>query len=111
MAYIYHLISPKEWEKALNSDSYKPADFQKEGFIHFSSEEQVIPSANKHYKDHDSLVLLVVSEKRVKKQLKWEKSRNDELFPHLYSKLSLEWIETSYMLSRNPKGEWEWEGR
>lgn len=109
MAYIYHLITPSDWEDALNGDSYKPAAFKEEGFIHFSSKEQVIPSATKHYKEADSLVILAVPEKRVKAHLKWEKSRNDELFPHLYHKLRHEWVDTSYILSRNADGEWEWE--
>ena len=109
MAYIYHLIPPKEWEQALHKDSYKTESLKTEGFIHFSTKEQVIGSASKHYPDEKSLVLLAIHEKRVKKHLKWEPSRNEELFPHLYSKINMEWIDTTFLLSKNGDGEWEWE--
>lgn len=109
MAYIYHLIRPSDWEKTLQKDAYKPASLKDEGFIHFSNKEQVLESAKLHFPDVDQLVLLAVHEKRVKNQLKWEASRKGELFPHLYSKLRLEWIDTTFLLSRNAEGKWEWE--
>lgn len=108
MALIYHLAIPKDWEQALESGEYAPASLQSEGFIHASVKEELIPSARIHFLEYDSLVILVMAEKKVKHLLKWEPAREGKLFPHIYGKISLERIENTYLMIRDKQGEWQW---
>ena len=108
MALIYHLATSKDWENALESGAYAPASLQSEGFIHASVKEELIPSAQIHFQDQTSLVILVISEKKVKHLLKWEPAREGKLFPHIYGAISLERIENTYLMIRDKEGEWQW---
>ena len=58
-----------------------------DGFIHFSTKEQIRETLSKHYSFERRLVLMAVETDSVLENLKWEKSRSDQMFPHLYSKL------------------------
>lgn len=108
MALIYHLILPKEWEKTLNKSSYAPASLAEEGFIHFSTQEQVLRTAERFYGDQSEMVVLEVSEKQVKPHLKWE-TADGEQFPHVYSGLPLEAIANTRVIWKNKAGTWEWD--
>ena len=61
-----------------------------DGFIHFSTKEQIRETLSKHYRFERSLVLMAVETDSVLENLKWEKSRSDQMFPHLYSKLDFD---------------------
>jgi uncharacterized protein (DUF952 family) len=61
-----------------------------DNFIHFSTKEQIHETLTKHYKLELSLVLMAVEVASVLENLKWEKSRSDQMFPHLYSKLDFD---------------------
>lgn len=61
----------------------------RDGFIHFSAAHQVAETAAKHYAGLSELVLVHVDVSRLGGALRWEPSRNDDLFPHLYAELSL----------------------
>lgn len=63
---------------------------RRDGFIHFSAAHQVAETAAKHYAGERELVLLAVDVSRLGHALRWERSRNDDLFPHLYGELSFD---------------------
>ena len=108
MARIYHLAKPTDWEKSMNRGFHTAPSLQTEGFIHCSSKEQVIPSAEKHFEGTDQLVILEIPEKWVKNKLKWEPSRGGALFPHIYGKIQLHEVINTHMLFRNGDV-WEWD--
>jgi uncharacterized protein (DUF952 family) len=105
---FYHLTTEKAWHDALDRGIYTTASLQTEGFIHCSTATQLMESAEKHWKDHHRVVVLHIVDKRVKEILKWEPSRNEELFPHLYGKLEMDAVESTSLLERNDKGQFEW---
>lgn len=106
---IYHIVVPKIWDKALLEAKYRPESLKTEGFIHCSKYEQVLGSAELHFKGHDELVVVSLIEKHCRQHLKWEPGRDGELFPHLYSAFPWDAVETSRMLMRNAQGQLEWE--
>ena len=55
----------------------------------FSTAEQVVETVTKHFAGQANLLLLSVDAETLGDDLKWEVSRNDQLFPHLYSTLDL----------------------
>ncbi|MGA8690320.1 MAG: DUF952 domain-containing protein [Methyloceanibacter sp.] len=67
-----------------------------DGFIHFSSAEQLEGTLTKHFAGEANLVLLAVNTERLGERLQWEPSRGGEVFPHLYGPLDLGvvlWVE------------------
>ena len=103
---IYHLTTPRAWELALSRGFYESPSLAAEGFIHCSTKEQLLESARLHFVGHDRLLVLRIAEKAVEKRLRWEPSRNGELFPHIYGSVPLDAVEDQHYLTRNEAGEW-----
>jgi len=85
---IYHLCKREDWQAAQTSGTYSgsPQD-RADGFLHFSTAEQIVESAARHRAGQAGLVLLTVDAEVLGDALKWEKSRGGALFPHLYGDL------------------------
>ena len=87
-ALIYHICRREEWVAAEQAGSYAGSSQDAEdGFIHFSTAAQVRASAAKHRAGQTGLVLLSVDPDFLCDALKWEPSRNGQLFPHFYGAL------------------------
>ena len=85
---IFKLCARTAWEQATQSGVYTGAPIdQADGFIHFSSLDQVRETAAKHFAFQDDLVLLAVDSRTLGDCLLWEVSRGGALFPHLYRHL------------------------
>jgi uncharacterized protein (DUF952 family) len=87
---IYHMCRREEWEAARTAGAY-PGSAQDvaDGFIHFSTAQQLPESARRHRAGQTGLVLLAVDPQALRDGLQWEASRRGELFPHLYGALPL----------------------
>ena len=87
---IYHMCLREEWELALQSGAYAGSSQDRaDGFIHFSTAEQLPESARRHRMGQAGLVLLAADPRVLGKALRWEPSRRGALFPHLYGSLPL----------------------
>ncbi|MCC3862345.1 DUF952 domain-containing protein [Pseudemcibacter aquimaris] len=89
---IYKICSKEEWDIANEKGAYTgSADDIRDGFIHFSSKEQVAGTLAKHFIDIKNLLLLSIDADLLPSgKLKWEVSRNNQKFPHLYDDLNLD---------------------
>ena len=88
---IYRLMRAPDYRTASAAGRFSGSeDDIRDGFIHFSSAHQVAETAAKHYAAERDLVLLYVDVSRLGTALRWERSRNDDLFPHLYAELSFD---------------------
>jgi len=88
MTTIYRIISTADWAAAKAAGAFSgTAHDLRDGFIHFSTAKQAADTAAKHYAGLSDLLLLYVRADGLTAPLKWEKSRNDDLFPHLYGSL------------------------
>lgn len=85
---IYHIATQEVWNSQLQLASYFPTEFEKEGFIHLSTESQVAVVLQRYYKGREDLLLLTVDETKLTAQLKYEPSTGNELYPHLYGELN-----------------------
>ena len=102
---IYHICREDEWAQAASSGAYKGSSQDvKDGFIHFSSAELIIESAAKHRFEQDNLVLLEVNSEDLGDQLKWELSRNNIEFPHLYGVLKTGFVVRHHKLKLGRDG-------
>lgn len=87
---IYKICSASAWREAEREGVYRgSADDARDGFIHFSTASQVSGTARKHFFGQRALFLVEVDGDALGEALRWERSRNDELFPHLYGELDL----------------------
>ncbi len=90
---IYRLCRRDEWERAQALGTYAGgAADERDGFLHFSTAEQVAESARRHMAGVVDLLLLTVPASALGDALRWEPSRDGQLFPHLYSVLSVDLI-------------------
>ncbi|WP_405405320.1 DUF952 domain-containing protein [Paracoccus sp. Ld10] len=60
-----------------------------DGYIHFSTADQLPVTLSKHFANEDGLVLLACDPDALAPDLLWEPSRGGALFPHLYRPLAL----------------------
>jgi uncharacterized protein (DUF952 family) len=87
---IYKICPASAWREAERQGVYRgSADDISDGFIHFSAASQVAETARKHFFGQAGLLLIEVDAEALGDALRWERSRNDELFPHLYGELYL----------------------
>jgi uncharacterized protein (DUF952 family) len=103
---IYHICPADTWQEAVRAGEYHgTADDRRDGFIHFSTAEQVAESARRHRAGQAGLVLIAVESARLGTRLKWEKSRGGDLFPHLYGLLDPAEVTSIHPLPLGPDGE------
>ena len=85
---IYRIVTEAEWEAARAAGAFAGSEHdRRDGFIHFSTAEQLRGTAEKHYAGRSGLLLLTVDAGALTAPLKWEVSRGGALFPHLYGPL------------------------
>jgi uncharacterized protein (DUF952 family) len=87
---IYKICPASAWREAERQGAYQgSADDARDGFIHFSTAAQVPETLRKHFFGLRALFLVEVDGDALGDALRWEPSRNNELFPHLYGELDL----------------------
>ncbi len=104
MAYLYHITDQAGWQDALEKGEYKPAGFDNEGFIHFSTFTQVADTARRYYAGKAGLIVLEVHDRNVQDCLRFEAAPTGELFPHVYRTLPITFVQAVYPLILMPDG-------
>ena len=90
MRRIYKISPASAWREAERQGVYRgSADDLRDGFVHFSTAAQVAETAKRHFSGQTGLFLIEVDADVLGDSLRWEPSRNDEMFPHLYGELDL----------------------
>ncbi|NNE52732.1 MAG: DUF952 domain-containing protein [Sulfitobacter sp.] len=88
---IFKIFRQDEWAQLRREGRTKGAPIDlADGYVHFSTAEQAEETAAKHFAGQEGLMLLAVDAEAAGEALKWEKSRNNDLFPHLYRDLTME---------------------
>ena len=106
---IYKILTPMSAapffaEGALTPSGVDAAD----GYVHFSTAEQLVETLDKHYAGYDDLVLLAVDAHDCGADLRWELSRNEERFPHLYAILRVDMVQAHMQLNAARDGLQTW---
>jgi uncharacterized protein (DUF952 family) len=90
MPTIYKICRASEWNAAITAGQYLGSEIdRRDGFIHFSTAEQVAETARRHFAGQTDLVLVAVDETGLGPRLRYEPSRGGQLFPHLYGPLNV----------------------
>ena len=109
---ILHITTRAEWLASQTSGEYHAPSLQAEGFIHCSTEKEVVHVANAFYRGQKDLVLLVMDEARLKPRVKWEApagppaagiSKSDQ-FPHIYGSINIDAVASVLDFEPDPAG-------
>lgn len=85
---IYKVLRQEEWRAFQACDEYLgSADDERDGFIHFSTSRQLPGTLKKYFSGEAGLKLIAFRAAPLGNALKWERSRDGDLFPHLYAAL------------------------
>ena len=85
---IYKICPADIWQEAQNKGRFSGSGIDLiDGYIHFSTADQVAQTAHLHFKGQTDLWLIEIDGGSL--DLKWEESRGGQLFPHLYDDLPM----------------------
>jgi uncharacterized protein (DUF952 family) len=102
---IYKICDSKSWSDAERAGVFAGAGIDlADGYIHFSTHDQVAETAAKHFAGRPNLLLIAVAADALGPALKWEPSRDGALFPHLYGPLPLTAVRFVKPLPLGPDG-------
>ena len=88
---IYKIFLPEEWQSLIDHGQTQGAPIDEtDGYIHFSTSEQVRETAAKHFANAGDLILVACESDAMKSDMKREVSRGGALFPHLYRLMQVE---------------------
>ncbi|MEM8793131.1 MAG: DUF952 domain-containing protein [Pseudomonadota bacterium] len=101
---IYKILTADQWRalEAAGQSEGAPVDVA-DGFIHFSTADQVRETAARHFGGQEGLWLLAYKADGMA-ALKWEPSGGGDLFPHLYAKLTVDGLVAASELPLGPEG-------
>lgn len=102
---IFKICGMAEWDRAAAAGKFRgsAADLA-DGYIHFSTADQVAGTVAKHFAGLPDLVVVAVATEDLGDALKWEPSRGGALFPHLYGVLATALVRWVKPLSLGPGG-------
>jgi uncharacterized protein (DUF952 family) len=105
---IYHLTTRKEWKFALATGDYRTKDLEREGFIHCSTQSQLLPVAMQFFPNRRKISILAIEPTLLTSQLKWEKSDEPppgvpagEKFPHVYGPINIDAVQKVLDMERD----------
>jgi uncharacterized protein (DUF952 family) len=98
--FIYKVAPRPLWQAAATKGHLAGAPIDlADGFIHFSTADQLAETLGKHFAGEGDLILVAVRTRALGKALKWEVSRGGALFPHLYGPLDTATVEWTAPIS------------
>lgn len=102
---IYKICPQALWREAERKGEFlgAPVDLA-DGYIHFSSREQLRETAARHFAGERDLLLVAVDPPGLGENLRWEPSRGGALFPHLYASLPMSAVSSVAPLPLGPDG-------
>ncbi len=103
---IFKIVHGEEWRAAEAAGIYRGSAKDKaDGFLHFSTQEQLMGTLTRYYADADDLVLVAVDAESLGDALKYEPSTAGALYPHLYRDLQFSVVRWVRQIARNTQGE------
>ena len=102
--FIYKICTKSEWQEVKNKGQLigSKKDLE-DGYIHFSGVDQVEGTLKKFYTNQKDLILLKVDTLKLDNLL-WEQASDGNMFPHLYSSISVSNIVDEFEISLRDDG-------
>lgn len=91
MTPIIKLLRAAEWAQFLETQVFAGSpDDLRDGYIHISTPEQMPGTLAKWFAGDVGVAALTLDADALGDELRWEESRGEQLFPHLYRPLRLD---------------------
>lgn len=102
--YVFKIFTLQEWNEFKVKKIFKGSKLDlNSGFIHLSSLEQIKETVDIYYSKEQSIVIVKLMADLMRKNLKWEKSRRNNLFPHFFGVLNLRYVLKYFFLNIHKK--------
>lgn len=111
MRTIVAITNTEIWQRAQQSGSYTQSTLDESmeavGFLHCTSPDQTIATANRHFTDREDVILLLINLEKVASEVRFEaaKSGRPGLFPHIYGPLNIDAVYATLQLEKNESGQ------
>ena len=103
---IFKVVHGSAWDEAQRSGVFQGAEIdRRDGYIHFSTAEQLPETLAKHFAGQTDLLLVACDADDLGTDLKWEPSRGGDLFPHLYASLPVALARETWELALDESGQ------
>ncbi|MBC7474631.1 MAG: DUF952 domain-containing protein [Candidatus Sericytochromatia bacterium] len=85
---IYHIAKTEWYELFKEKDYYESETLTQEKFIHCSEYQQLERTLNLYFKNEKDVLVISIDQDKVIAEIKYEKSADNLVFPHIYGKLN-----------------------
>jgi uncharacterized protein (DUF952 family) len=85
---VYHITTQARWNSLAADPYFAPEGYAREKFIHCCEEHQIEGVLGRYFFAVDNLLMLYIDESKLERDLVYEPSTNNELFPHLYGMIN-----------------------
>jgi uncharacterized protein (DUF952 family) len=105
---IFHIATRTDWDHRTPTH-YSPSGLADEGFVHCSSGDQVIQTAQNLFAGRNDLLILDIDETRLTVPVQWEDLYDmGQHFPHIYGALPLHAIVGVRPFPHDDRGRFDW---
>ena len=102
--FIYKVCDNDLWDVAKRAGKFIGAEIDlQDGYIHFSTANQLRETPARHFAGRDDLILLKIDTRQL--DIIWESARDGDMFPHLYGQLPLDSVVAEYQLDISAYGD------
>ena len=101
---IYKVLTAGQWAAAQAGGPVEAPVDVADGYVHFSTGAQLQGTLSKWFKGQTGCVLLAFDADDFGAQLKWEKARDGDLFPHVYGRVLASQSRQTWQLAMGPDG-------
>jgi len=100
----YKVLTADEWA-ALDAGAFQGAPIDRaDGFIHLSTASQLPETVDRHFSGQQGLIVAAIDLAALGDAVRWEPSRQGQLFPHVYASLVREAVIAWCPLERHASG-------
>jgi len=101
---IYKVLTSEQWAAAESGGPIQAPVDLKDGYVHFSTGAQLQDTLSKWFKGQHGCVLASFDADDFGPELKWEKSRGGDLFPHVYGDVRAWQVRSLWLLEMGEDG-------
>jgi uncharacterized protein (DUF952 family) len=101
---IYKVLTAEQWAAAEAGGPVKAPIDDADGYVHLSTASQLQETLDKWFRGVEGCVLAEFDAEDFARELKWEKSRGGELFPHVYGRINAGQARALWLLEMGPNG-------
>ena len=101
---IFKVLTREQWAAAETGEPVQAPVDVADGYVHFSTAAQLQETLAKWFKGQEGCVLAAFDADDFGPDLKWEKSRGGDLFPHVYCVVRAGQAQTLWLLEIGEDG-------